>query len=501
LSKIFSFILIFLTTALLPYMLHIYGTDIVSYANPSLENKVFFPGKASFGVVVHTPLASENMKSVGVKWVRHEVSWNSIEQKKGSYDFTKLDLAINDFIKNKLNILLLLNLYERNPFYSVKVRNKDIEYEGYSKFINALVQRYREKISIWEIGNEPEGDPNKILNNPHKYTVIARSIAKNIIKNAPKAHVAALSTAWMDRPFISECLKNGLLSDRTIDILSFHGYHRSTIFPESGLANDVSWLRSIISKYRPPGKNVIIIDSERGYAIHPFLSPKHKDIYRNVVYSEEEQAAYLARHYLEEISLGIEVSIWYKDMWGEDSFSLFEKGPNSRIRPMGYALRNLSEIFTKNPKEMINTRYPVDIIYSNKVGAFQKPKVLLRSYLVNQAKTLNSEKLILAVWNPVESFNGKILESRIQKGEQFLEKWREVRSTDHVNVPLYLNISNVDKNKIKKVSSINLLEQNHSFTSKPLNFKNDKNKLLLNLSNVGPIPTIIEIEIFSKSKY
>jgi hypothetical protein len=38
--------------------------------------------------------------------------------------------------------------------------------------------------------------------------------------------VSILFTGWMDQPFLSSCLDLGLLKDRTIDVVTFHGYER-----------------------------------------------------------------------------------------------------------------------------------------------------------------------------------------------------------------------------------------------------------------------------------
>jgi Cellulase (glycosyl hydrolase family 5) len=499
-KKIFSLSLIlFVTLYFLVnsiYLLNDNKNDAIAYKKTTVQNfekTIFFPNTASFGSVVHTPLHAKKIKSIGVKWVRLDINWSSIERERGKYNFSKFDLIINDFTRNEINIILILNIYEKNPVYSI-ARNKYTGYEGFSNFINALVSHYGNKVSIWEIGNEPEGDPNKIYTNPKNYTLVARGIAKKIRKINPNAHIAALSTAWIDRPFIKECLVNGLLSDKTIDVISFHGYHRTNIMPESGLYEDVTWLRQMVSKYKPLNKNVIVIDSERGYAVSPFLSPKPKDNYRNIVYSEEEQAAYLARHYLEEISLGIEISIWYKDMWGENAFSFFEAGENSRVRPMGYVMKHLSEIFTENPKEMYNSEYSINILPNKTKNASQVSKLVYRSYLIHKNKSRKTKKLIIAIWKPIEAFNKKILESRIHSGEYVFEKWRNPNIFDSVKVSAFVSIPNLNNMRIKKISLIDFLSPYQSST-RLLNSVRQSNNLLIGSFEVSSTPTIIEVEI------
>jgi Cellulase (glycosyl hydrolase family 5) len=461
---------------------------------PLLDKVVMFPGQTSIGVNIHTPLYGKEIRSLGAKWVRWGVNWENTEKVKSVYDFSKNDLIIDDFHKNDLKVLLGIDLYAYNSAYPTYDLENDKHLSELIKFTIALARRYKDRISIWEIGNEPNIDPKHIYNQPKKYTAAAQAIARAIREVDPKAHIAALSTAWMDRTFISQCLKLGLLRDGNIDILSFHGYHRHNIMPESGLAGDVQWLREMSVKYRSPNKKVIVIDSERGYAIQSFMSPKHWGSYRNIVYSEAEQAAYLARHYLEEIYLGIEVSIWYKDMWGEQNFSLFEGGSGSRIRLMGKVMQNLSKVLPYNPKEMINSEYEISTYSPTKLLS-KNSLIQARTFVVKPKEKNQVVKLIVALWNPIEAFNGKILQSRYVKGENYEEVWRDIKPKEQVKVPIKVLIKNLAPNKIKGSTIVNLLSENPTKATIPLKLLRNNKSLTTTTIEIDSTPTIIVFDI------
>jgi hypothetical protein len=467
--------------------------------NYSLQEKnVMFPGQSSIGVNIHTPLYGEKISSLGARWVRWGVDWKNTEKIESVYDFSENDLIINNFQKNGLKVLLGIDLYAYNSNYPAYNLDSDKHLKKLIKFTTILAKHYKDKISIWEIGNEPQLDPYHIFNRPEKYTAAAQAIAKAINQVDPKAHVAALSSAWMDKSFIEQCLKLGLLKDGTIDILSFHGYHRQNIMPESGLGKDIQWLREKIIENRPLNKKVIVIDSERGYAIQPFMTPKHWGSFRNIVYSEGEQAAYLARHYIEEMYLGIEVSIWYKDMWGERNFSLFEGGSDSRIRPMGRVMHHLSTILPNNPKEMINSEYDVSV-FSTKELSNTDTSIIMRSFVVKSKDRNYPKKLIVALWNPVEAFNGKILQSRSRDGENYEEIWRNIKSSDRVQVPIRVMIKNLDRRVVNRSVIVNLLSEKNQKAIEAIALHQNKQFLTTEILKINPTPTILVFELDSNS--
>ncbi|MBN2308005.1 MAG: cellulase family glycosylhydrolase, partial [Candidatus Hydrogenedentes bacterium] len=334
-------------------------------ADAELTAPALFPESGAFGVVVHTPFRAGGLKAVGAQWVRVNVRWGNVEQgARGAYAWDGTDKLLRYYLDEGFRVMAVLTAENLCPLYEDDKDNKPVVIDAIATWAGAAAARYRGQGILWELGNEPECFPmGGYWTDPKTYADMARKAAAAIKAADPEARVAALSVAWMDRGFISTCLEEGLLADGHIDALSYHGYHRRGMTPESGLADDVGWLRGQIAKYAPAGKSVIVVDSERGYAMVDFLEPKHWGSWRNLTYSESEQAAYCARHYLETISLGVEVAVWYKDMVGEHCYSLYygTDDDEAGLRPMGHVYRNLAALLPDNPKRLVNCRYTVSL--------------------------------------------------------------------------------------------------------------------------------------------
>lgn len=466
---------------------------------PVPEGTIRFPNRPSFGINIHTTDNARELKPLGPSWVRLDFSWAGIEtQKRGQYDFTGMDRVVEGYTSEGINVLALLAWHSYcDALYPKPESDADFDtaVEGFAKFAAACAEHYKGKVAIWEICNEPECFPVGNVNQPQRYTKLARTVAKAIRAVDSSVTVGALSVAWMDRNFIEGCLRLGLLQDGTIDAITFHGYHRTDLLPESGLAEDMAWLREKIRANAPAGKNVIVVDSERGYGLAPFLSPKSWSGWRNIVYSESEQAAYLARHFLEEISLGIEVSVWYKDM--NDNYALFEGGKGSRLRPMGYVYRNMTSLFDTNPKQMINRDFevhlvdlPDDICDPN---SFIKIKSYLRTYVKDEKP--NGKKLIIALWNPVEAFDGKILQSRQRIGENYYEAWRAVSEQDQIEVPVQIKLGSIKNEMVSLAYVYDLSAMDEAKRQTPLKLDYADEKAVTETLKIGPMPTMIVLEL------
>jgi len=459
-----------------------------------------FPDNGPWGLVIHTAGRGDANRKIGCQWVRLSLRWHKTETgARGRYQWP--DTFLDHYLQRGIRVLCVLSAERLNPLYKTDAKNKAVVIAAFTRWAGAAARHYRGKGIVWELGNEPECFPmGGYWNKPRIYTRAARKAAAAIKAADPKARVAALSTAWMDRGFITRSLEAGLLDDGTIDILSFHGYHRRNLMPESGLAEDVAWLRGLIRRHSPKGKKVIVIDSERGYAKVPFLTSKHWASWRNIVYSEAAQAAYLARHYLEEIHLGIEISVWYKDMRGEKAFSLWYGLETGRrgLRPMGHVYRNLAALLPDNPKTLRNGRYVVSLIDLPDKHSDPNGTLRVRSYLRTSKA---GRRLIVAMWNPVEAFDGRILESRKRIGDNYYEAWRAVSEADEVEIPVRVRISRLKAADVRSFRLYDLAAKETLKAWKPLPTSpvEENGKLLSPVLKVGPLPTILVLDIASGS--
>ena len=459
---------------------------------------IMFPNTGSWGINIHTPLRDKPIRDLGAQWVRIDLRWSQIEKEaKGQYVWDEADKRVHFYLEHGYRTIVVLAVEKFNPLYQQQEQDKDQVIQAITQWMGAVAERYAGKNIVWELGNEPEAFPmNGYWNDPHTYAKMAIQASQRIKQVDPTSKVAALSLAWVDRTFAIKALEDGLLDGGHIDLLSFHGYHRRDTSPESGLAQDIAWFRQMIGKYAPKGKVIDVIDSERSYAVLEQGTPKHWAKWRNKLYSLQQQAAYLARHYLEEIYNGIEVSVWYKDMRGEEQRSLYyrvETDPRG-LRPMGHVYRNLANLLPDNPKRMVNTRYPISLVdlpdHISAPDSMINVRSFLRSYVHEQG---SQQQLIVAMWYPVEAFEGKILQERKRVGENYIETWRDVTENDHISIPLKVQVAGLNGKVVSKAYSCDLLANQTQQMNQAISFQQstDRRMLHTDVFQVGSMPVIL----------
>ena len=119
-----------------------------------LDRDVFDPEKAY-----------DKVAALGVKWVRIQSGWQRTEREKGVYSFAWLDSIVDQLIVRGLRPWICLcygnGLYDENAakiFGAVGVppiftQEQRAAWRGY---VAALVERYRDRVSHYEIWNEPD---------------------------------------------------------------------------------------------------------------------------------------------------------------------------------------------------------------------------------------------------------------------------------------------------------------------------------------------------------
>lgn len=272
-----------------------------------------------FGVNVNfrgQPHDLDMIAEAGFKLIRMDLTWAVIEQDKGIYEFEKLgyDSLTEGCSKRGIRILYILNygntLYEKGRSIRTQAGR-----EAFAHFAEAAAERYSGRGILWEIWNEPnikhfwDSQPSA-----EDYCKLVEMTAPRIKKADPNGLVVAGATSQIPFEWLEDCFKRGLL--QWIDVLSVHPYRSQP--PETVVA-DYAELRRLIARYLPGEKQMPIISGEWGY------SNLNWDQTR---LSEQKQAEYLARMFLTNLHLGIDVSIWYD--WKDDGTN-----PNEREHQFG----------------------------------------------------------------------------------------------------------------------------------------------------------------------
>src|SRR5690606_23689373 len=122
------------------------------------------------------------MNDLSVKWARLQTGWARVEKEKGKYDWEWLDESVDGLIDRGFK-----------PFFNVGYGNlhytegdmgyhpllTDHALKGWKNFVVALAQRYKNKITHYEIWNEPNlagfWKPDRV--NPSNYVRLFKETA------------------------------------------------------------------------------------------------------------------------------------------------------------------------------------------------------------------------------------------------------------------------------------------------------------------------------------
>jgi LysM repeat protein len=120
------------------------------------------PASIGFGLGVSVYLSGQDIivltdqvRSLGLDWVKVEVSWEQVEPQQGTFDFALLDQAVTRFsgIRNKI-----LFTITRTPSWARTYGLEDgppDDFKLFGDFVAALAGRYAGRVTAYQIWNEP----------------------------------------------------------------------------------------------------------------------------------------------------------------------------------------------------------------------------------------------------------------------------------------------------------------------------------------------------------
>ncbi|MFC1672306.1 beta-galactosidase [Planctomycetota bacterium] len=104
-------------------------------------------------------MTAKALKELNIKWLRTEIHWRTIEEKKGQYNWSGLDAKMKWIADNNLNAVMTIATaapdwaaLEKNEKSAV-YRNTD----DFRTFVTAVARRYADRIKIVQYGNEWHG--------------------------------------------------------------------------------------------------------------------------------------------------------------------------------------------------------------------------------------------------------------------------------------------------------------------------------------------------------
>jgi hypothetical protein len=277
------------------------------------------------GVNIHFTGAPQDLDLIrdgGFRVIRMDFSWSRVERQKGVYEFEQAgyDALTAGCLKRGIRILYILDYSNRlyEPEHSVRT---EAGRKAFAAFAEAAARHFSGKGILWEFWNEPNirqfWSPQPDVEN---YCKLVAEAAPLLRRADPSGILLAPATSGIPFDWLENCFKQGLL--QWIDALSVHPYRPQA--PET-VVKDYDRLRKLLAQYARRGRRIPVISGEWGYSN---INWDKKRL------SDEQQARYLARMFLINLSQEIPVSIWYD--WKNDGAD-----PNEREHHFGTVERDL----------------------------------------------------------------------------------------------------------------------------------------------------------------
>lgn len=248
----------------------------------------------------------EYIAPLGIKRLRMQAGWAKTEKIKGQYDWAWLDKIVNDAAARGLQPWLETGY--GNPIYkggggitlSGGIPNSEEALTAWDKWVAALVTRYKDKVTDWEVWNEPNFGDNDI-NLPENVAELNIRTAEIIKKIQPKAKISGLAMGHIDLKyadiFFKTIHKKGKMP--LFDNMTYHDY----VYNPDANYGRVAELRRVLDKYAP---SVKLRQGENG---SPSMTGGGRGALGDYDWSELSQAKWNTRRMLGDLGHDIESSI------------------------------------------------------------------------------------------------------------------------------------------------------------------------------------------------
>ena len=197
------------------------------------------------------------MRQAGMGWVRSDFDWQSIERKKGEWDFSHFDKVVSACEAEGMQLLPILG-------YSVPWANPAHEHlDAWEEYVRQVIGHYGKRLPVVEVWNEENISGFWHNANPTNYLTLLRRTYETVKGVDPSVRVAFGGTAGVPVPFIEEVYKLG--GAKYFDIMNVHPYSHPGR-PEGFLDTNIEKLRAMMAKYGDAQKPLWI--TEIGWPTH-----------------------------------------------------------------------------------------------------------------------------------------------------------------------------------------------------------------------------------------
>jgi hypothetical protein len=295
----------------------------------------------------------EFIAPLGIKRLRMQGGWAKTERVRGQYDFTWLDNIINDAVARGFEPWLQTSYGNKlypggggdNLGAGMPVAPEALA--AYDRWVIAMVTRYRTKVFLWEVWNEPNFADNAI-NTPEMTADFNIRTAEIIKRIQPTAKISGLALGHFNQRFVDRFF-DALAAKNKFDLFDNMTYHDYVYNPDFN-HHEVMLIRASLERYT---KRIKLRQGENGA---PSAGGSGRGALWDNAWTELSQAKWNTRRMLGNLGQDIETSV----------FGLVEmnytSGPINRLNYKGilksdaslrvirpkiayYAIQNVTSIF------------------------------------------------------------------------------------------------------------------------------------------------------------
>ena len=288
--------------------------------------------ESPFGVCCPWP----GIDATGIKWSRvgagatSFVNWPDIEKSPGTWDWTAADRELKQLSDPmKLSLLPIFGYTpkwaSRQPddkeFYFFAPR----DVAPFSRFVHQCVARYKQRVKVWEVWNEP--NIGFFRGSVAEYAEMVKAAAVAARQADPHCRLA-MGCAGVDLPFLERLYEFGC--GPYFDVMAVHPYQWSHAFNDGWMLDRLHGCRHLMDRHGDGQKEIWA--TEFGWSIGEGVTA-------------QEQADLLVQAAVTFLSvrdrLRVEKFFWFavKD-WGGPSFGLFDDA--SKPKPAFVAYRAMT---------------------------------------------------------------------------------------------------------------------------------------------------------------
>ena len=212
-----------------------------------------------YGICAHVnketaPKEFARMREAGIRWMRTDFIWSSVEQKPGEWNYSRLDALIESADEGGIRLLPILN-YD-TPWATPAWKHTN----EWNEYVRRTVSRYAKTLRYWEVWNEQNTQKFwKDAPSGANYAALLKHSYEEIKKIDPELQVLYGGTSHVPIGYIEDSLKAG--AGDSFDIMNIHPYHRQV--PEL-MVPELDELKSLMTRYGVGHKPIWI--TEVGWA-------------------------------------------------------------------------------------------------------------------------------------------------------------------------------------------------------------------------------------------